>query len=85
MAGFLYAKIVSKTWCILDNLVVDKKYRKHGMGGLLVDELYKILKKDKIGYVQVLEEIYHKNTRKFWKDNGFKEEKLFVWADRVIK
>jgi GNAT superfamily N-acetyltransferase len=83
--GFLYAKIVSKTWCILDNLVVDKKYREEGIGNLLVEDLYKILKSKKINYVQILEDIHHKKTREFWKKKWFKEEKIFVWADKVLR
>lgn len=83
--GFLYAKIVSKTWCILDNLVVEKEYRDQGIGSLLLDEFYKNLKNKKISYIQILEDVHHKKTRKFWKDKGFKEEKVFIWADKVIK
>lgn len=82
--GFIYAKILTKDWCMLDNLVVDEKYREHGIGTILLNELYKILKKQKVSYVQILEEIHHKNTRNFWKDKGFKEEKVFVWADKIL-
>lgn len=82
--GFLYAKIVSRTWCILDNLVVKPEFRKLGTGHLLLEELYKILKNNKITYIQILEDINNKKTRKFWKDNGFKEEKVFIWADKRI-
>ena len=85
LAGFLYAKIASHTWCILDNLAVDKKYRNHGIGNSLLHEFYKILKKMKVHYIQVLEEVHHKKTRKFWHDKGFREEKVFVWADKMIK
>ena len=85
VVGFLYAKIVSKTWCILDNLAVDEDYRGKGAGHLLLDHFYAILKKKKISYLQVLEEIHHKKTRDFWKKQGFREEKVFVWADRWIR
>ena len=85
VVGFLYAKIVSKIWCLLDNLVVNKKFRNHGIGTFLLNNFYEILKKNKISYVQILEDIHQKKTRKFWKEKGFKEEKIFVWADRVIK
>jgi GNAT superfamily N-acetyltransferase len=85
IVGFLYAKIVSKTWCILDNLVVYKDYRSIGIGTSLLHHFYKILKNRKINYIQILEDIHHKKTRKFWKDMGFKEEKVFVWADKIIR
>ncbi len=82
--GFLYAKIISKTWCMLDNLAVDKDYRNKGIGTLLLKEFYKILKKKKIHYLQILEDIHRKKTREFWKKNGFKEEKVFLWADKTL-
>lgn len=85
IVAFLYAKIVSKTWCILDNLAVEHKYRGRGIGHLLLNYFYKILKDKKISYVQVLEEIHHKKTRDFWKKQGFKEEKVFVWADKSLR
>ncbi|MEK6886148.1 MAG: GNAT family N-acetyltransferase [Nanoarchaeota archaeon] len=84
VVGFLYAKIVSHSWCLLDNIAVDEKYRNHGIGNLLMHELYHELKNVRVHYVQVLEEIHHKKTREFWKKKGFKEEKVFVWADREI-
>ena len=85
IVGFLYAKIVSKEWCILDNLVIEENYRNNGIGSLLLEDLYQILKKKKLNYIQILEEIHHKKTREFWKKKGFKEEKKFIWADKIIK
>lgn len=85
LCGFLYAKIVSPTWCILDNLVVAEKCRNQGIGHELLNEFYKMLKKQKISYIQILEDIHQKKTRKFWQANGFKEEKVFVWADKILK
>jgi N-acetylglutamate synthase-like GNAT family acetyltransferase len=85
IVGFLYAKIISRTWCILDNLAVEQAHQGKGIGHLLLNNFYNILKKKKISYVQVLEEIHHRKTRDFWKNQGFKEEKVFVWADKSIK
>jgi N-acetylglutamate synthase-like GNAT family acetyltransferase len=85
IAGFIYAKIIDRHWCLLDNLAVLDKYRAHGMGTKLVEELYKILRKNKIDYIQILEEIHHKRTRKFWRDKGFREEKVFIWADKFLR
>jgi N-acetylglutamate synthase-like GNAT family acetyltransferase len=84
ISGFLYAKIVSRTWCILDNLVIDEYYRGHGIASLLLENLYKILKNKKVSYIQILEDIHHKKTREFWKRKGFIEEKKFIWADKII-
>jgi GNAT superfamily N-acetyltransferase len=84
LAGFLYAKIINCHWCMLDDEAVKKEFRGKGIGTLLLNELYKTLKKQKIDYVQVLEEIHHKKTRKFWKEKGFKERKVFIWAEKTI-
>ena len=83
--GFLYAKIISRTWCLLDSLTVKREYRKHGIGTQLLTGLYKMLKEDKVTYVQILEQINQKKTRRFWREQGFKEEKVFIWADRRLK
>jgi ribosomal protein S18 acetylase RimI-like enzyme len=83
--GFLYAKIVSHSWCILDNLAVREDCRNHSIGKKLLQELYSILRERKISYVQVLEEFTNQKTREFWRKRGFKEKKLFVWADKTIK
>lgn len=85
--GFLFAKILSHHsggWCMLDNIATKKEFRHKGVGTKLIKELYKILKKDKIHYIQILEEEHHKKTRAFWKEKGFKETKHFIWAEKII-
>ena len=88
IVGFLYAKIIfhrAGGWCMLDNLAVEQEYRQHGIGSALLELLYKTLKKKKVNYVQVLEDIHSKNTRNFWKSKGLKETKTFIWAEKKIK
>ena len=87
IVGFVYAKILSHHaggWCMLDNLAVEKHERQQGIGSELLHELYLELKKRKVKYVQVLEEIHHKKTRSFWKSKGYRETKTFVWAEKII-
>lgn len=87
VVGFIYSKILSRRgdgWCMLDNIAVLKKYRDHGIGTRLLEETCKELKKRKVYCVQLLEELHHKKTRKFWKNRGFKEKKIFVWAEEMI-
>jgi ribosomal protein S18 acetylase RimI-like enzyme len=84
VAGFIYAKVLSHDWCMVDNLAVNERYQNHGIGSMLLENLYKILKNKKISYIQILEEIHHKKTRKFWREKGFREEKVFVWADKWL-
>lgn len=64
-AGFLYAEIIDKNWCRLDNMAVEKGCQRQGIGTKLLNELYKILKKRKIWYIQLLTKKNHKKTQKF--------------------
>ncbi len=87
IVAFLYAKIMSHSsggWCMLDNLGVAHAHRGKGISKLLLDKLYKELRKRKVRYVQILEEIHHKKTRSFWKKQGYKETKTFLWAEKMI-
>jgi ribosomal protein S18 acetylase RimI-like enzyme len=87
IVGFVYAKILSHHsggWCLLDNIAVDQCYRHQGIGEKLLKVLYRELKKRNISYVQILEEAHHKKTRGFWKKEGFRETKTFVWAEKEI-
>jgi N-acetylglutamate synthase-like GNAT family acetyltransferase len=88
IVGFLYAKILAYGqwgWCMLDNLAVEKKFRGEGIASMFLKELYKIMKKRKVHYVHILEDVHRKKTKKFWHDRGFKEERIFVWADKIIR
>lgn len=85
IVGFIYAKVISKHWCMLDNLAVKKGFRNRNIGTILLDNLYSSLKELKIDYVQIIEEAHHRKTRKFWRKKGFKEQKTFIWADKFLK
>jgi len=84
IVGFLYAKIIDRDWCMLDNLVVDNMHRNKGIGYEMLEQLYKILKKEKVDYMQTLVEANHKNSQKFWKGKGFNKGKTFVWYEKEI-
>ncbi|MCX6804369.1 MAG: GNAT family N-acetyltransferase [Candidatus Diapherotrites archaeon] len=85
--GFVFAKILSHHaggWCMLDNIGVEKQHRHKGIANELLHALYKELKKRKVWYVQILEGTHHKSTRHFWKKQGYKETKTFVWAEKKV-
>jgi ribosomal protein S18 acetylase RimI-like enzyme len=85
--GFLYARLLSHSvggWCMLDNIGVSGDFRNQGIGTSMLKELYKILRKNKISYIQILESM-NKKTRKFWRNQGFKEAKTFIWAEKMIR
>ena len=84
LVGFLIAKTLSKSWCALDDIAVDKKFRGQGIGNKLLNKLYEILKKKKINYINVLIGASYKKVRAFWKAKGFKETEKFIWADKEL-
>lgn len=84
LVGFLIAKMLSKSWCALDDIAVAKKFRGQGIGNKLLNKLYDILKKKKINYINVLIGASYKRVRAFWRAKGFKETKKFVWAEKDL-
>ena len=84
-AGFLFAKIVDSDWCMLDNIVVEKKFREKGVGTEFINYLIKLLKNKKIGYVQSLVEEDNKRLRRFWEDEGLDAGKKFIWYDKILR
>lgn len=86
--GFILAKILSHHaggWCMLDNIAVAEGYRNQGAGEMLLGALYREVKKRKVWYIQILEEAHHKKTRSFWKKMGYKETKIFIWAEKRVR
>lgn len=82
--GFLYAKIMSNQWCMIDSLAIDDAYRKQGIGSLLLDYLFNILEKKEIWYVQAFVGLNNIKGRKFWREKKFKEGKKFIWLERNL-
>jgi len=83
--GFLYAKLISNYWCMLDNIGIIDEFRSKGIGSMLLKKLYQILDKKRVCYLQALVGIEYKKTRKFWKKKGFKEGKKFIWVDKNLE
>ncbi len=84
MVGFLYAKIMVREWCMIDNIGVKQEWRKKGIGKILLGELFKILKNKKVNFVQLLTNLKHKKTINFWKSRKFKEGEKFLWLEKII-
>jgi len=82
--GFLFAKIISKHWCMLDSIAVNPRYRNKGIGKQLLDKLYAILKRKGVDYMQGLVDVGQGKTRAFWKKRGFKEGNSFVWIEKYL-
>lgn len=65
LIGFLYAKLISNNWCMLDSIGINKNYRINGIGTSLLNYLYKLIKKREVNYIQTLTDVKHRKTREF--------------------
>lgn len=83
-AGFLCAKIMSIHWCSIDTIAIEPKFRNFGIANLLLENLYAILRKKNICYVQALARTKYIGTKKFWKAQGFQGGGKLIWFDRYI-
>ncbi|MFH1751545.1 MAG: GNAT family N-acetyltransferase [archaeon] len=84
ITGFLLAKLISSDWCLLDSIGVKPEFRGQGIGSKLLEELYLVLKKKDVWYLQCLVKENEKETREFWKKKGFKEGNKFVWIEKHL-
>jgi ribosomal protein S18 acetylase RimI-like enzyme len=82
IVGLLFAKLMSYDWCMIDGIGVRKNYRNYQLGTKLLQKLEKILKQRKVRFMQAYTDINNKNTHKFWKKNGLKSGKTFIWFDK---
>ena len=57
---------------IIDELVVDEKYRDKGVGDSLVKYVMKIAKKKSCKALQLYSALHRKGAHKFYKNHGFK-------------
>ncbi|MBN1793015.1 GNAT family N-acetyltransferase [Candidatus Woesearchaeota archaeon] len=82
--GFLFAKIISRNWCMLDSIAVSPDHRGKGCATRLLDKLYKELKAKKCDYIQALVLAGNKQTRGFWRKKGYSEGNKFVWIEKFL-
>lgn len=83
--GFLFCKLMSNEWCVIETLVVDKKQRNKGIAKKLLEKLYLILKEKKIKFLTGLVLEKFENSREFWKKNGFIEKNKLIWFEKELK
>ena len=88
--GFLYAYEEAKghlpfhqkrKYIVLDNIVIDEKYRNKGYGKILLDYIIEYAKKEK--YNDIILNVYNfnENAIKFYEKNGFKT----ITQDMILK
>jgi len=68
------AKFYCGKYMEIDNFVIDKKYRSHGLGKLLTDYVLKLAKKEKCKVVMLDAYIPNIAAHKFYEREGFKKK-----------
>jgi ribosomal protein S18 acetylase RimI-like enzyme len=64
--------------CLIEELIVDKEYRKQGIAGNLIEKLIAEMKTKQCAEISVTTEFTNKAAIAFYKDHGLKDEFLFL-------
>lgn len=67
----------------LENMIIDKKFRSSGLGGMLVKDFINWCKKNKVKYVSVVACAQNIKGIKFYRRMGFKDYNLTL--ERILK
>ena len=78
--GFYSLRVESEPFVEIGGLVVDKNYRKKGIGKMLIENIYTWSSLKKCTNIRVRSNIVRKESHQFYKNMGFielKEQKVF--------
>jgi N-acetylglutamate synthase-like GNAT family acetyltransferase len=63
----------ARPWAVLENLVVDRRYNRHGFGRQLIEHALAVCRKSGCYKVQLLSSNKRKEAHQFYRSMGFKE------------
>jgi len=84
LIGFLYCKLMSSHWAVIDNLLVDAKYRKRNVGSRLMRLCEKVLLGRRIEYVSLLAHSSDRVTHHFLEQRGYSPTSQLVWMEKFL-
>jgi len=84
IAGFLFTKIMSWHWAMLDNFYLHPAQRGKQIGQRLLEELFKQLRARKIQYVSTLISTEEPELIAYFRRQNFDAGKSYVWCDRFL-
>jgi ribosomal-protein-alanine N-acetyltransferase len=64
--------------CLIEELIVDKEYRKQGIAGRLIEKLIDEVKSKQCAEISVSTELNNEAAIAFYKKHGLKDEFLFL-------
>lgn len=83
--GFLFCKVMSIHWALLDNFYVLPSARGNGVGAALLDSLKQILIEREIKYLSALFREQDAETPSFFQKFGFQRQMEYLWMDVFLE
>lgn len=83
IVGFLFCRVIHRTWAMLENIAVVPSKRRQGIGSLLLDECIKRLRSNRINYLAGILREGNRSTE-FFIRRGFSFGNRFVWIERTM-
>ena len=84
LAGFLFCKVISHHWAMLDNFFVKQQFRCKGCGKLLLVGLSLQLRQRGIEYLSTLANVSDYKLIEMLPRFGFKQQKTYSWFDTSL-
>jgi GNAT superfamily N-acetyltransferase len=81
LAGFLYCKVMSWHWAMMDNLYVRPEHRAEGVGQALLHALRRELESRGTKYISTLADGEAARTCRFLEQQGFSRGRPYVWYE----
>jgi GNAT superfamily N-acetyltransferase len=85
LLGFVFCKIMSSKWAMIDSLYVLPEFRRKGVGGKLIETCFAQLRNNGIDYVSTLIKPHKRQIRSYMSRNGFRQSSKYLWMGRFIK
>jgi len=84
IVGFLFCKVMSIHWALLDNFYVIPKSRGEALGAALLRELRSLLRQRNVKYLSSLIESRDDLSQRYAKQVGFKPQQQYQWIDTFL-
>jgi GNAT superfamily N-acetyltransferase len=85
LTGFLFCKVMSIHWALLDNFFVVPSARGMGTGTALLGSLKQILMEREIKYLSALFREQEGDTLSFFQQRGFRRQQKYSWMDVFLE
>ena len=84
IAGFLFCKIMSYHWAMLDNFYVSPKFRGQSLGKMMLYDLELRLKKRRVQYLSTLVEQNATKLSRYIRGHGFTPTTTYCWHEKFL-